>query len=139
MSCTRTGMVALALLVAGAVAGCGPSVEAPRQVALDFYTAIGEQDGDAACAVLALSVAEAVAEDEGGTCADSIMSGEVGADLVERAGGVVPQDVRVAGRQAQVQVGTDTVFLARSGSGWAVTAAACDVRPERPYDCQVES
>lgn len=136
---TRTGAVAAALLVAGAVAGCGPSVEQPRQVALGFYAAIGSRDGDAACAVLARSVAEAVAEDGGSTCADSITSGDLGADLLGRATGAAPQDVRVAGRQAQVQVGTDTVFLARSGSGWAVTAAACDARPERPYDCEVES
>jgi hypothetical protein len=43
----------------------------------------------------------------------------------------------VAGRQAQVRLGGDTVFLARSGDGWVVTAAGCDPRPDRPYDCEV--
>jgi hypothetical protein len=134
---TRAGVVAVALLVAGAVAGCGPSGDAATRVAMEFYAAVGAGDGERACAALALAAAEAVAEDEDTTCADALTSGDVGAGLSARAAGAVPGEARVAGRQAQVHVGTDTVFLARSGSGWAVTAAGCDARPGRPYDCQV--
>jgi hypothetical protein len=136
---TRAGIVAVVLLVTGAVAGCAPSGEAPSRVALDFYAAIGDGDGDRACTLLSLSAAEAVADDEGAPCPDSLTSGTVADDLAARAEDVAPHDVRVAGRQAQVRVGSDTVFLARSGDGWVVTAAGCDARPGRPYDCEVSS
>jgi hypothetical protein len=136
---TRSSVAAVALLAVGAVAGCGPSADAATEAALDFYAAIDAGDGERACAVLALSAAEAVAEDGDSSCADALTSGDVGADLAERAAGVTAEGARVAGRQAQVRLGTDTVFLARSGSGWAVTAAGCDARPDRPYDCEVET
>lgn len=133
----RTRTVAVLLLAVGAAVGCAPSGEAPGRVALDFYAAVDARDGEAACAVLAPTVAETVAEDAGTTCADAVTSGDLGADLATRASGASVVGVRVAGRQAQVRTGTDTVFLARSGSGWAVSAAGCDPRPDRPYDCEV--
>jgi hypothetical protein len=136
----RTGIAAaVLLLVTGAVAGCAPSGEAASRVALEFYGAIGDGDGDRACALLSLAAAEAVADDEGAPCPDSLTSGTVGDALAARAAAATLHDVRVAGRQAQVLVGSDTVFLARSGDGWVVTAAGCDARPGRPYDCEVSS
>lgn len=137
----RAAAVLTILVVAGTVAGCAGAADAPREVAVSFYAAIGANDGDAACAALATRAAEAVAEaedeDEGSTCAEAILSGEVGDDLADRSQGIDEGSTRVAGRQAQVRLGTDTVFLARSGGGWVVTAVGCDPRPEQPYDCEV--
>ncbi|WP_454050063.1 hypothetical protein [Cellulomonas sp. Marseille-Q8402] len=133
----RRGFVAL-LAVAGALSACSPpSPGAAEDTALAFYAAVGAGDGAAACAVLAPSVAQTVSEEEESTCADALTSGDIGADLSERAAGVRADEARVAGRQAQVHLDADTVFLARSGDGWVVTAAGCDPRPQRPYDCEV--
>ena len=33
---------------------------------------------------------------------------------------------------------SDTVFLARFGALWKVTAAGCKLRPGVPYDCAVK-
>ncbi len=136
---TRVGLAALALLMVGSVTSCGPQSDGPSHVALRFYAAIGDHDGDGACAVLAPTVAEAVAGDEGTTCAAAITSGEIGDDLIARSQDLATDGARVAGRQAQVRLGADTVFLARSGGSWVVTGAGCDARPERPYDCEVTS
>ena len=46
------------------------------------------------------------------------------------------------GRGAIVELDNDTVFLVGDGNGdvhgWRVTAAGCEPRPERPYDCTVK-
>lgn len=128
-----------AALVAASLAACGPgsAARAAEDVAVAFYSAVADGDGDAACALLAGSVAQTVAADEEAPCGWALSEGRVADDLVERAADARPGEVRVAGRQAQVRLGSDTVFLARSGAGWVVTAAGCDPRPDRPYDCEV--
>lgn len=128
-----------AALVVALLAACGPggAARAARDVAVAFSAAVAAGDGDAACALLAESVAQRVAEDEEAPCAQALSEGPVADDLAERAADARPGEVRVAGRQAQVRLGGDTVFLARSGTGWVVTAAGCDPRPDRPYDCEV--
>jgi len=128
-----------AALVAASLAACGPgsAARAAEDVAVAFYAAVADGDGDAACALLAGSVAQTVAADEEAPCGRALSEGRVADDLVERAADARPGEVRVAGRQAQVRLGSDTVFLARSGAGWVVTAAGCDPRPDRPYDCEV--
>ncbi|MCA5894856.1 hypothetical protein LEP48_18030 [Isoptericola sp. NEAU-Y5] len=60
-------------------------------------------------------------------------------DLVGTDGPAQVEEAHVAGRQAQVATGDDTYFLALSGDGWVITAAACEPRPQRPYDCEVEA
>jgi hypothetical protein len=47
------------------------------------------------------------------------------------------ESVEVWGRDAQVRLGGDTVFLTETDAGWRVTAA-CRPRGEAPYECQVE-
>lgn len=129
-------VVALATLTAGA---CSPSGDAPAQAVQAFYAAVAAGDGAAACAVLAPAVIESVEEEYATSCADALTTGDVGDDLQDRAQGTTDPQVRVAGRQAQAVLGTDTVFLTRSGSRWVVTAAGCTPRPDRPYDCEVEA
>ncbi|MCG7285207.1 hypothetical protein MHY85_04355 [Cellulomonas sp. ACRRI] len=128
-----------AALVAALLAACGPgaTARAAEDVAVAFSAAVADRDGDAACALLAASVAQTVAADAEAPCAQALSEGPVADDLAERAADARPEETRVAGRQAQVRLGSDTVFLARSGAGWVVTAAGCDPRPDRPYDCEV--
>lgn len=137
----RSGALVLAALVGVALSSCAPPRDEAADTATGFYTAIADGDGAAACAALAPAVAAAVEDDAGSPCPEALTSGDLGDDLRDRAdaagatsGGAA---VRVAGRQAQVAPGTDTLFLARSGPGWVITAAACTARPDRPYDCEV--
>jgi hypothetical protein len=48
------------------------------------------------------------------------------------------RSVQVWGGGAQAKVGSDTVFLTETKSGWKVTAALCQPRGEAPYDCEVD-
>lgn len=135
----RSGALVLAALVGVALSSCAPPRDEAADTATGFYTAIADGDGDAACAAQAPAVAAAVEDDAGSPCPEALTSGDLGDDLRDRAdgAGAAGAAVRVAGRQAQVALGTDTLFLARSGPGWVITAAACTARPDRPDDCEV--
>jgi len=133
----RGGAWVVGSLVAVVLSACAPPGDSASDTARDFYAAVAAGDGDAACAALAPLVADAVEDAEQAPCADALTTGDLGEDLLSRAGGAGDPRVRVAGRQAQVRLGADTMFLARSGDGWVVTAAGCTARPERPYDCEV--
>jgi hypothetical protein len=45
------------------------------------------------------------------------------------------QESQAFGRGAQVQLDGDVVFLSIFGGQWLITAAGCQSRGERPYDC----
>lgn len=135
----RFGALAVVVLAVFALSACTPPGDAPAKVAADFYAALREGDGGSACAALAPAVVASVEEDYGSECADALTAGDVGDDLQDRSEGVTAPEVRVAGRQAQAVLGTDTVFLTRSGSRWLIAAAGCTPRPDRPYDCEVEA
>ncbi|WP_217616268.1 hypothetical protein [Cellulomonas sp. GbtcB1] len=136
MAARSRAMVVVAL-AALPLAACTLPGDAPAAAVADFYAAVADGDGAAACADLTPAVVAAVEEEAGSSCADALTTGDLGDDLQDRAQGTTAPRVRVAGRQAQAVLGTDTVFLSRSGSGWLITAAGCTPRPERPYDCEV--
>jgi len=135
----RSGALVVVALAALTLAGCAPPGDAPARAVAGFYAALADGDGAAACAVLAPAVVTSVEEESASSCADALTTGDLGDDLRDRAQGTTDPRVRVAGRQAQAALGTDTVFLVRSGSGWVITAAGCTPRPDRPYDCEVEA
>lgn len=131
---------ALALVLVASAACSSPAQvrDDVADVVRQFSAAVDAGDGEAACALLAPAVVDAVEDDEGEPCAQALTSGDLGAELVSRvADGEVT--VRRAGGQAQARTPQDTLFLAASGDGWVVTAAACDPRPPRPYDCALEA
>ena len=133
--------VCLALLVAG-LAGCAsdrPGRAAADATAQDFYQAISDADGAKACALLAPATVHALQEQANQSCPQAILAGDVGDTLTSRAHDAADPAATTAGRQAQVTLTTDVVFLTVSGSSWLITAAGCDARPERPYDCVVEA
>ncbi len=136
----RIHLAAIVALAAGIVAGCtGPDDEEAAHEVDRFYAAIEAGDGAAACHLLLPSSAQKLSDDAGRPCADAIVDpAEAGAILADRATDSEIRAVHRAGGQAQVVTATDTVFLARSGDAWVVTAVGCDARGDLPYDCEVE-
>ncbi len=141
-SAPRT-VAALAALAGALTAGCaGPdATEADAEAAVTaFYAAVEAGDGQAACDLLLPDAAESLEQDAEAPCATAVVDDpNVGQELAHRAADAAVTEVHVAGTQAQVVTASDTVFLARSGERWIITAAACTERPERPYDCEVEA
>jgi hypothetical protein len=127
----------LGVLVVGLGAGCAASGD-PAAVVAEFYTRVADGDGTGACALMTPGAVEAVETRADARCADAVLEGEVGEELLARSAGEVTQ-VRTAGAQAQVRTAQDVVFLSASGGTWLLAAAACDARDDGPYDCALEA
>jgi hypothetical protein len=134
----RASAAVMSLLTASAVLIGGTACEAPhtgdkkgaRSTAQEFLTDVEHGDGQRACD---LAVPDAASGLESG---DSKCSEEI---LKLGLKGGTPGHTELWGDRALVRVGDDTVFLARWGSGWRVTAAGCTERSGRPYECEVEA
>ena len=129
MGTPTTLRLVAALLATATLTGCaGLEDDDVRGVASAF------EDPAAApadrCALLAPATLQTLESDGSAPCADAI-------GQVPLPGGAL-ESVHVWGREAQVRLGGDTVFLTETPTGWRVTAAACEPRGELPYDCQVE-
>jgi hypothetical protein len=123
-----------ALLAAGALAlgisGCSSSERpAVERVATQFEDSSG--DPQARCDLLMPQTLEQLEEQLQKSCAEGI------GDVPFKGGEV--ESVQVWGRDAQVQLSGDTVFLSETATGWRVAAAVCTPQEEGPYDCEVES
>lgn len=133
----RRGRLVVASVLVGVtgagIAGCGADVERTEAArAADAFTGSLAGNPAAACALLAPRALDDVAED--GSCASSLEAAGLPA-VGERL------EVTVAGHSAQVRYTGDTLFLARFGDGWRVTAAGCEQvssDPAVPYDCAVD-
>ena len=99
-----------------------------EQVATTFENQSG--DPEARCDLLLPTTRAALEEQEQASCAEAI------GDLPLQGGDA--GEIQVWGDDAQVKVGSDTVFLNETSSGWRVAAAACTPREDQPYDCEVE-
>ena len=119
------GLAALGVLLAGCSSAQAPDVE---QVARTFSDPAG--DPAERCALLTPAVLTAFEQDQAAPCAEAIQ------DLPTRGGPV--DSLEIWGREAQIKLGGDTLFLAETSAGWRVIAAACTPRGEAPYDCEVE-
>jgi hypothetical protein len=116
--------------LAGCAASHGESADVAA-VARSLFEAVDRHDGRAACAVLAPAAAESL-ETGNSACKDEVTT-------VGLTGGPISR-VQVWGDRAQVRAGSDTVFLAQfGGRGWKITAAGCEPRQDRPYDCEIEA
>jgi len=113
----------VALLLGGCASAQEPAVE---RVATTFADPAG--DPAARCDLLAPATRAEL--EESAPCTEAIV--ELPLDTGEVA------SVEVWGRDAQVRLAGDTLFLTETESGWKVTAAACRRHADAPYDCEVE-
>jgi hypothetical protein len=131
-------LATLAVLALPALAGCsslapdGPSAEG---VAVAFAAALDAGNAAEACALLAPGTVEEIESSEGAPCAEVILE----QDLPSGGQG---RSAEAFGRGAIVELDNDTLFLVGDGNGdvrgWRITAAGCEPRAERPYDCTVK-
>jgi hypothetical protein len=128
------GRVVIAVLLLTVVSGCSslaPDADAAAAVAENFHRAVADDDGPAACALMAPDTVAVVEQDSGQSCPEAVL----GEDLPD--GGPVV-DRQAFGQLAQVVMSGDVVFLAAFGDRWRVTAAGCVHRDKRPYHCTIE-
>ena len=115
-------------LAALALSGCSSTQEPEvERVALAF-----EDSGsapEARCDLLAPTTLAAMEKDE--PCVEAI-------EELPLEGGEV-RSVEVWGRDAQVRLDGDTLFLTETHAGWRIAAAACRPNGEAPYECEVEA
>jgi hypothetical protein len=124
----RGAVVLSAFVLVGT--GCA-SAERPHveRVALTFDNP--SADPRARCDLLLPTAREQLEQDAGTPCPEAI-------------GGLPPEGGEVSrtevwGGGAQVRIGGDTVFLARTAAGWRIAAAGCTARRVGPYDCEVDA
>ncbi|MFG1928900.1 hypothetical protein [Cryptosporangium sp. NPDC048952] len=116
------------------VSGCGAPASVQneaRETAVRFTTAISAGELPAACAQLTPITRTELESDEESACPDALQ-----AAALPSAG--APGRVDVYGQQARVVFGGDTLFLARTPSGWKVSAAGCQLHAGDVYDCTVK-
>ena len=125
---TATGWLALTLIVASPLAGCGSAGAAPEAAAAEFYRALESRQASVACDLLAPQTRGELEQTANVPCAEALLRQDVpsvGAPLATER----------FGNQAQVRFGADTAFLAEFDDGWKVVAAGCAPREPLPYDC----
>ena len=126
----RRVLIALAAVLA--VAGCSGERDAEVATATeDFFAAVVDGDGAAACELLAPSTRSELESSSGRPCADAVLEEVNAADSTP--------EVAVYGDAARARVGSETAFLALLDGGWQVTAAGCSAAAteDLPYDCTV--
>jgi hypothetical protein len=109
--------------------GCSSAQRADvEQVATTFADTSG--DPETRCDLLLQATLDSLEKSESAPCSDAI------AQLPLDGGDV--QSVEVWGRDAQVRLSGDTLFLTETHAGWRVAAAACRPQRDAPYECEVE-
>jgi hypothetical protein len=115
------------------LAGCSSSqTSAVATVAEDFYSALHEGDGTAACEALSPDARTELEQNSGKKCPEAILDERLPEPDAE-------SHARVYGTMAIVSAGADTLFLSRFRHGWLVTAAGCQPTSQaEQYDCTVK-
>ena len=125
----RRWVLAGAGLLAALLTGCASASEPDvAKVASAFEDPSG--DAQARCDLLAPATLTTFESDSSASCPDALAD-------VPLPGGEV-SSVEIWGGDAQVRLGSDTLFLTQTDTGWKVTAAGCESRGEAPYDCEVD-
>ncbi|MGC0330673.1 hypothetical protein RKD23_003663 [Streptomyces sp. SAI-170] len=123
-------LVALTACLAGC-ATLGERETAASRAALRFADSVRQADGPRACAALAPETRQELEQSAESPCPEALLQEDLTYDGRVRS-------VQVYGQQARVVLDTDTLFLSRFPTGWRITAAGCEPRPQRPYQCQVK-
>ena len=125
------GRITAAAAITSLVAACAPAdAPAARDAGASFQQAVVRGDAAAACALLAQEARGNLESASAESCAQALPA------LDLPAGGV--RSVEVWGGTAQVRLESGVLFLARFRTGWQVTGAGCQPRPDLPYDCSVQ-
>jgi hypothetical protein len=119
-------------VAAAGLAGCAANTERAevQRVAVDFVTAVEDDNGQDACGLLTPEAEQSVSGATDVACSTAVLS-------IDESGSQV-HHTQVWGDSAQVKLGSDTVFLRRLSTGWQVRAAGCRSQPDAAYDCDVE-
>lgn len=126
-------LLGAALISALTMSGCAltpPDGDAAARVAQQFHDAVATGGGAAACAVLAPNTVEEL-ESDGTPCAQAVLDEEL-----PPAAAVI--ETQAFGRQSQVRLAGDVVFLTLSGDDWLVTAAGCTPQDAKPFRCLIK-
>lgn len=129
-----SGLVATLLCVLALATGCssvGPDPAEADSAAQRFHKALATSEPTAACELLAPGTLKEVEQSAHTSCPRALASAGL-----PPATTVTMTDVY--GTNARVVLDGDTVFLARFGTQWKVTAAGCKPRTGLPYDCNVK-
>lgn len=118
--------VAMVLVV---TAGCATQETSARSSAEEFTQALSGGDAAAACALLTPAARRTIERQSGRECGEIITVALKPQRMIT--------GVTVAGGQAQVKQGPETLILANEGDRWLVTAAGCRISPVG-YDCTVD-
>jgi hypothetical protein len=128
----RTLTACAAVLLLGLQSGCASGQEDDvSTVSARFYHAVADQDGAAACDVLAPDTKSELEKTAQKPCDQAILEEDVPSVAS-------PRTVEAFGTMAKVDFGGETAFLARFQGGWKVMAAGCSKRPDHPYDCVIQ-
>jgi hypothetical protein len=122
----------VALMVTTGCSSGSPEPDAATRVAERFSSAISDNDGARACALLSPAAAAEVAKSEGRPCPKAIGSLQLPASRTITGSKVYVQS-------AQVRSDKDVLFLSRFDGRWKIVAAGCRQRPDHPYDCLVQA
>ncbi|WP_344345541.1 hypothetical protein [Kitasatospora putterlickiae] len=123
-----------AAVALAALCGCGSlsdREDAVAATAARFESALAGGDDALLCATLAPGTRQEL-EDTAKSGCDRAMPGSE----VPKASGV--RRIDVYGAQARVVLDGDTLFLSSFPDGWKVTAAGCEPRPRKPYNCELK-
>jgi len=127
-------MLALAFCMLALTTGCssvGPDTSLSGSAARRFHQALADNEAAVACELLAPRTREELEQSAKTPCPQALAEADV-----PDAATVTTADVY--GPNARVVMDGDTVFLARFGTQWKVTAAGCKARQDLPYDCDVK-
>jgi hypothetical protein len=120
-----------ALPVALLLSGCTPSGQGAALDAADrFQAAVQANDANLACELLSEEAVGNLASASGKSCVAAFPNLNLPTGPVS--------SVEVWGDNSQVRLDSEVLFLAEFSTGWKVTAAGCEPRPDMPYDCDVE-
>lgn len=113
------------------LSGCsslGPDASAAGDAAQAFFAAVRGGDGVAACNLLIEDVQTELEQTADSPCSTAILEQDLpSAQEVT--------EVLAYGRNAQVVMDSDVLFLSVADGGWKIIAAGCQPRAKAPYDC----
>lgn len=125
----RHVLAAASLLLLAACGGAHDDVV--RQAADDWARAVGSQDWEAACTLLAPRTLSELEKAAKAPCHRALPAEAT--DPPDRVA-----ELHVYGKAAQVTWGEETLYLADFSGRWLVWAASCTrTGADRPYDCAI--